>query len=96
MRLQRTGGDAVVACSALKQHYRDQLAEGIADVRWVFLDAPPVVLATRLAAREAHFAGPELLESQLADLERPANAIVADARLPVPDIVRSVTRGLRR
>ena len=47
------GGDAVVACSALKQTYRDALADGVPDVRWVYLRGRADLLRDRVAAGPA-------------------------------------------
>lgn len=77
----------VVACSALKQHYRDVIAAGVPDLKWVYLDAPAAVLHDRLAARAGHFAGPDILAGQLADLEPPADALVVPATLPVREVI---------
>lgn len=70
-----TGQPLVLACSALKQAYRDALWVDRTRMRLVFLDGPRELLSTRLAARAGHFAGPALLASQLADLEPPADAV---------------------
>ncbi len=59
----------VLACSALGRAHRDALRVG--GVRFVFLDAPASVLLERLQQREGHFAGTDLLPSQLARLEAP-------------------------
>ncbi|MCR9248138.1 MAG: gluconokinase, GntK/IdnK-type [bacterium] len=59
----------VVACSALRATYRDQLTRGLPRVRCFELAVPAEVLRTRLAARPDHFFPPELLASQLATLE---------------------------
>ncbi|KAK1758784.1 putative gluconokinase [Echria macrotheca] len=66
----------VMTCSALKRHYRDVLREGgeragNLRIRFVFLDAPEEVLVRRAAERKGHFAGPNLVHSQFAVLERP-------------------------
>jgi gluconokinase len=87
----RTG--AVVACSALKARYRTVLAEGLDEVRFVFLHGPGVVRA-RLEHRAGHFAGASLLESQLQALELPADALVLDASLNVDDLVRMIVRSI--
>ena len=50
---------------------------------------PP--LGVRLASRRAHFFPPALLDSQLATLEEPADALVIDATLPVDEIVARIT-----
>lgn len=78
---------AAVACSALKQHYRDVVAAGVPDVRWVYLDAPPALLEQRLSTRTGHFAGSAILAGQLADLEPPTDALIVPAALPPADAV---------
>jgi gluconokinase len=69
---------AVVACSALKQAYRDLLAIDPVRVQFVFLKGSQELLAQRLAQRSGHFFDLHLLQSQLDTLEEPANAIVVD------------------
>ncbi len=67
------GKGGVLACSALKETYRETLTEGVPDgaVRFVLLDAPKELIAQRLGARQGTFMSPALLESQIATLERP-------------------------
>jgi gluconokinase len=77
------GDTVVVACSALRQSYRDRLAQNDQRFLFVYLEVPPEVLAGRLAERRGHFAGPGLLSSQLATFERPDAALVVDGRLSV-------------
>jgi gluconokinase len=59
----------VLACSALTPAYRQRLTRGVADVAFVALVAPRDVLLERIADRRGHFAGTDLLDSQLATLE---------------------------
>jgi gluconokinase len=68
----------VVACSALKERYRDVLAGGLKPIRFIYLTAPPTILQERLSRRESHFAGPALLASQLAVLEEPTDMLSFD------------------
>ncbi|KMT63741.1 gluconokinase [Catenovulum maritimum] len=69
-------GGAVLACSALKQKYRDILASTLADkVSFVYLDGSKALISERLNAREGHFMSSNLLESQFATLEVPVDAI---------------------
>lgn len=75
------GSSAVVTCSALKRAYRDVLAGGLADVRYVHLTGDRRVLADRLASRRGHFMNPALLDSQIATLEAPADALDVDVAL---------------
>jgi gluconokinase len=59
---------AVMACSALKASYRDILRNDLRPVRFVYLRADRALLQARLDGRH-HFAGADLLDSQLTDLE---------------------------
>jgi gluconokinase len=91
-RLIAAGEPAVVACSALKAAYRRALVpEGASrQVRFVHLEASEAVLRRRLASRAGHYAGPSLLASQLATLERPARALHVDATAPLDAIVARI------
>jgi gluconokinase len=89
------GESIVVACSALKQRYRDVLARDL-PVRFVFLRADADVLRARLQTRGGHFAGVSLLDSQLATLEEPSDAIALDATLPVDGLVARIRAALFR
>ncbi|MBC6989414.1 gluconokinase [Hymenobacter sp. BT491] len=76
---ERAGG-AVLACSALKESYRRTLQAGAQNpLRWVFLEGSAELLRARLQARQGHYMGAALLDSQLATLEPPAYAL----RLPL-------------
>jgi gluconokinase len=86
---------AVLACSALKVAYRRRLADGLDDVVFVALVAPASVLEARLAARRGHFAGPELVPSQLMDLELGDEVIEIDATHPVDRVVALAARAVR-
>ena len=91
------GGHAVLACSALKHAYRVALApaNGAETVRFVFLDASEDVLRERLDRRRGHYAGVALVESQLATLERPHDAIRLDARETPAALVAKIRAALR-
>jgi gluconokinase len=91
------GPPTVLACSALKQAYRDELVpikSAPGAVQFVYLDVPVEVLRQRLASRQHHFAPPELLDSQLATLEKPRGALWVDGTKPIDEIVRSVRDAL--
>ena len=60
----------VVACSALKRSYRDQLRRHAPYVGFVHLDGSREVIARRQASRPGHFMPASLLASQFATLER--------------------------
>jgi len=75
----------VLACSALKASYRARLAGGDAGgrVRFVHLAGTPELLRARLAQRPGHFMKPGMLDSQLATLEVPSDAVTVDVALPL-------------
>jgi gluconokinase len=97
-RVCRSGGHAVIACSALKRAYRDVLVHGRSDVRIVFLCGTPALIADRLAGRKGHFMPPGLLDSQFKTLEPPAgdeNPVIVSIDASVESIVEDVVRQLK-
>ena len=90
-----SGASVVLGCSALKESYRKILEEGLSQIDFVFLDVDQLTLTERLGKRKAHFFPKELLESQFAALERPADAIVVDARLQFQDVVEQIVNALK-
>lgn len=74
----RAAGQArVVACSALREAYRKALSPKN-DAVFVYLKGSPDVIGPRLRARQGHYMNPDLLDSQLATLEEPSDAITVD------------------
>lgn len=65
------GESGLITCSALKRSYRALMNRRGSGVLFVFLDGSKATIAPRLAARQAHFMPPSLLDSQFADLENP-------------------------
>ncbi|MFT6532643.1 MAG: gluconokinase [Limimaricola cinnabarinus] len=63
---------AVVACSALKQVYRDRLRARLGEFPIVYLEGDHALLRGRMAQREGHYMPVSLLDSQFATLEPPA------------------------
>jgi gluconokinase len=69
-------GGAILACSALKEAYRTTLQSGVSSpIHWVFLDGPRELLLERMDSRQGHYMHANMLDSQLATLERPAYAL---------------------
>ena len=92
-----SGFHVVLACSALKGQYRQALiplGSAAGTVRFMYLQAPANVMRERLARRTGHYAGPELLASQLATLEEPRDALWVDASRCPEEIVMEIRRGL--
>ena len=80
---------AVLACSALKQAYRDQLVID-PGVKLVFLHADFNRISKRIAARHGHYMNPDLLKSQYDALEIPQDAVSIDVGQPLPRIVAAI------
>jgi gluconokinase len=83
----------VLACSALKQSYRNELRAS-SDVKFVYLKGSYQLFSERVLARKGHFAKQDLLASQFATLEEPTDAIIVDAAPPPDQIVSEVRRKL--
>lgn len=88
------GEPLVLACSALKERYREQLALPAGRSLLVYLKATPELIAERLRRRTGHFAGPGLIASQFATLEEPKDAVVLGVAEPVAVIVEHIRRAL--
>ena len=84
----------VVACSALEVRYRLALRGDLRGVRFVYLRVPPPALRERLRSRSDHFAGVELLDSQLQALEEPddAEAMTLDGTRPAEELIGTIRR----
>ena len=79
----------VLACSALKRSYRDELRAG--RVRFVFLKGDSALLLDRLRLRHGHFADEKILASQLDTLEAPSGDETGDPQLST--ITVTIDRG---
>jgi carbohydrate kinase (thermoresistant glucokinase family) len=74
--LWEKSGGAVLACSALKQIYRNLLSSTTTGVvKFIYLKGDKALLHSRLSNRESHFMSEALLDSQLQTLEPPGDAI---------------------
>lgn len=87
------GRNVVLACSALKRRYRQELDAG-PEVRFVYLKGSAKLIAERLRLREGHFAGEQILASQFADLEEPEDAVTADIASTPQQIVSGIREQL--
>lgn len=91
------GTGTVVACSALRRRYRDQLRAAAPDLRLVHLQGPRALLEQRLATRQGHYMPPSLLQSQLDTLEPPATderALTLDFAEPAEQLCEQAAQWL--
>jgi gluconokinase len=90
------GRRLVMACSALKASYRTRLAgvEAGGRVRFVHLAGPSELFRVRMEQRVGHHMKAPMLDSQLATLEPPEDALEVDAALPVATLVSQIRAAL--
>jgi len=80
----------VLACSALKESYRQKLLEGNEEVKLVFLRGSYDLIWSRMFARKDHYMKPEMLRSQFDALEEPSDALTVDISLSVDEITQII------
>jgi gluconokinase len=83
------GKNIVLACSALKEDYRQQLKANL-DVKIIYLRGTNEFIGQRLKNRTGHFAKEAILPNQFAVLEEPKNALVVDIAQTPEKIVEEI------
>lgn len=86
--------NVVLACSALKRSYRQNLDVG-RQVQFVYLKGSQALVAERLRARHGHFATESILSGQFADLEEPEGAAVVSIAGTPAEIVEEIRRQIK-
>jgi len=84
------GENAVVTCSALREKHRAVLLSDAPQVKLVYLRGTREVLWSRISGRQGHFMKPAMLDSQLATLEEPADAISIDIAQSPAQIIAGI------
>ncbi len=90
--MDATGVNSVLACSALKRQYRDQLGVDESGLRSVLLTGSFELISERLQQRPDHFMNTNLLQSQFDTLEIESGGLVFDVSLSVEAIVKTTTK----
>ncbi len=90
------GETAVIACSALKKKYRDQLRQGNDGVRIVYLQGSLNLIWERMAARQAHYMKADMLQSQFETLQPPSphNTLIISVEHSVDSIVDYILQSI--
>lgn len=86
----------VMACSALKRGYRDQLQRP--GIRLVYLDGDRELIARRMTARRDHFFPAKLLDTQFRELEPPGpdeNPVIVSIAGTPDESVQQIIDGLQ-
>ena len=80
----------ILACSALKQKYRQILKNNNSEVVFVYLQGSYETIQARIQKRQGHFMNANLLQSQFETLEEPENALIVDVSLSPQAIVQEI------
>jgi len=80
----------VLACSALRESYRRQLLAACPEMKIIHLLGSRELLLERLQQRKGHFMPASLLDSQLATLEPPAEALTLNVELSPEKLVELI------
>ncbi|HBX67916.1 MAG TPA: gluconate kinase [Chloroflexi bacterium] len=92
----RRGQSVLLACSALKQKYRTQLAAGNPGTVFVHLKGDFDLIFGRMQARAGHYMKAEMLRSQFATLEEPTEALTVDINQNLDRIVVEIITQLKK
>jgi gluconokinase len=93
LKCNREGKNLVLACSALKRKYRDELrASG---VHFVYLEGDYELIEQRLRTRRGHFASDSILKSQFEELEKPTEALTVEIDKTPDAIVAEIIEKLK-
>jgi len=92
----KAGHPGVLACSALKERYRQQLLGNMDGVQIVYLKGSYELIKARMASRAGHYLKLSLLQSQFDTLEEPQHALVVDASLPMNETIAQIIKKISR
>ncbi len=88
---QTQHNSCIIACSALKESYRDILINDIENkVKWILLSGSFDQIFERLKQRKNHFMPPSLLKSQFKTLEEPIAALKIDINNSPKKIIKII------
>jgi gluconokinase len=84
----------LLASSALKQNYRDQLAKGNPQIVFVYLKGDFDLIFKRMEARAGHYMKAQMLRSQFEALEEPIDALTVEISQSLDEIVNEISAHL--
>ena len=93
LKYNREGKNLVLACSALKRKYRDELR--VDGVHFVYLEGDYELIEKRLRRRRGHFASDSILKSQFEELEKPTDALTVEIDKTPDAVVAEIIEKLK-
>jgi len=94
-RIEAAGRSAVLACSALREAYRQRLTDELRAVRIVYLHGGFELIRRRLEERRHRYMPASLLQSQFDTLEPPRDAIAVDVSASLEECVAEAAAALQ-
>jgi gluconokinase len=88
------GRPAVLACSALKQSYRERLLKNVTRTALVYLRGDFDLIYERMQQRQGHYMEAGMLQGQFDALEEPSSGLTLDIDTEPDKIVAEIIRGL--
>jgi 6-phosphogluconate dehydrogenase len=82
--------DIVIACSGLRDYYRDMLTADIPKSVCIFLDGDYDLIYKRMLKRKKHFMPVGLLQSQFESLEKPSGDYIIDINKNPEEIINEI------
>ena len=79
----------ILACSALRESYRQIIYEDLRGCEYVYLKGKYDLIWKRMRQRE-HFMKPAMLQSQFDDLEEPEDTLTVHINQPVDQIIEKI------
>ena len=92
-RNDTAGKSVVLACSALKDEYREILTGGL-KLKYIYLKGSFELIRARMRERHGHFAGESILADQFATLQEPHDAVVVSVSPPPKEVVAAILEQL--
>jgi carbohydrate kinase (thermoresistant glucokinase family) len=93
IKVWEQSGGAILACSALKESYRNILSHK-SNVLWIFLSGSFELISNRLENRSNHYMKTSLLQSQFDTLEVPNDAIQINIDNTIEKIMNLINSNL--
>jgi len=84
------GQSLILACSALKQKYRDQLMAGNPGSHFVYLKGDFNLILRRMGSRSEHYMKAEMLRSQFDALEEPTQTLTVEIEKDLDLVVKEI------
>lgn len=81
---------AILACSSLKESYRQILSKYTEQIEWIFLSGSFETIKNRVEQREEHFMNSTLLQSQFDTLEIPKYALQINIENEIDEVINEI------